>query len=116
MTSRRLTELGIKCPLAYLQVSEGQRLGTSAKMLVWSVLFILLYNCPLECVCMQYILTGQISLNCTANCLPSKKVVDATWRVSAHFTGRYTCQAIIVCDNGYENRTIEVRYSNVYYF
>jgi len=55
-----------------------------------------------------YILIGWITLNCTADCLSSNKVVDAIWIVPAHFTCQHTCQATITCNDGYKNRTTKV--------
>ena len=57
--------------------------------------------------CSDYILTGMLSLNCTADCLTVNDTVNATWKLLPPHEN--TINATITCDNGHGNSTIAVR-------
>jgi len=50
--------------------------------------------------------TEQLQITCAADCVSSRKIVNATLYLSASFTFQPTCKATISCDSGYKNTTV----------
>ena len=87
-------------------------LSTSVSIVItmskeFSGLLCTVHKCAIACMYIDYILTGMLSLNCTADCLTVRNIVNATWILPP--PRENTINATITCENGHGNTTIAVR-------